>query len=137
MTQFVDWDDSWAFLTHSTGSDIDAVAVNDDGTLTSDELSLDGYDGVEIGVSSYEDDTGACDGDVYVYVLGYGATGWETINDSPRIGKVLDQAQNTTRYGRFSVSAGRYSSIKLLVDNDCGQQVAISIKYKRSQLGSS
>lgn len=136
MTQYIDWDDTFAFLTHSSGSDIDAVAVNDAASLTSDEVSLDGYDAVEIGVASVEDNTGACDGNVLIYVLGYGATGWETADDAPALGAVIAQAQNTTRYAHFSVSAQRYSSFKILVYNDCGQQVAVSIKYKRSQLGS-
>jgi len=136
MAQYVGWDDSWLFLDYSSGTDIDGIAVADEATLTSDELSLDGYLSAEIGVASVEDNTGACDGDVYVYILGYGATGWETITDNPHVGAVLDQAQNTTRYKRFPISASAYSSFKILIDNDCGQEVAISIKYKRSQIGS-
>jgi hypothetical protein len=137
VTQYVNWDDAFAFLTYSTGTDINAVAVNDAASLTSDEVSLDGYDGAEIGVASVEDDTGACDGNVLVYVLGYGALGWETISDAPMLAAVMGQVRNQTRYAHASISAERYSAFKALVYNDCGQQVAISIKYKRSQLASS
>jgi len=136
MTQFIDWDDSWTFL-QASAADIDSTAVADAAQLTSDELSLDGYAGAEIGVASVEDNTGACDGDVTVYVLGYGATGWQTIDDSLHIGDTIDQDQNATMRAHFVVDADRYSSFKVLVDNQCGQEVAISIKYKRSQFGSS
>jgi len=136
MAQFIDWDDAFSFLDYSSGTDIDEIAVADAASLTSDELSLDGYDGAEIGVASIEDNTGACDGNVEVYVLGYGATGWETIDDAPWSPAVIEQEQNATNYAHFSVSASRYSAFKVLVYNDCGQQVEISIKYKRSQVGS-
>jgi hypothetical protein len=63
-------------------------------------------------------------------VLGYGATGWETILDAPVPRAILDQVQNQTCYAAFSVDPARYGSFKILVDNDCGQQVAVSIKVR-------
>jgi hypothetical protein len=129
------WGD-WAFLDYNTGTDIDAVALNDEATLTSDEFSLDGKAACEVGVSTVGDNTGACDGDLYVYVLGYGATGWETISDAPMQAAALDQAQNTTRHASFSIDPAEYSAFKILVDNDCGQQVAVSIKVKTATFDS-
>jgi hypothetical protein len=122
------WGD-WAFL-QSGAADIDATAVNDEATLTSDEFSLDNKAACEVGIASVEDNTGACDGDVIVYVLGYGALGWETISDAPVPRAILDQVQNETRYAAFSVDPAKYGSFKVFVDNDCGQQVAISIKVR-------
>jgi hypothetical protein len=137
MALYYNWDDNWTFLDYSSGTDIDGIALNDAASLTSDELTLDGYTGAEIGVATVEDNTGATDGNIEIYVLGYGATGWETRDDNPWLAGVIEQEQNATNYRRFSVSAMDYSSFKVLAYNDCGQQVSISIKYKRSQIASS
>ena len=125
-----------AFVDYNTGSDIDAVLVNDEATLTSDEVSLDNLAACEIGVSCVEDNTGACDGNVYVYVLGYGATGWQAIADDLVPIVVIQQDQNTTRSKSFSINPQDYGSFKLLIDNDCGQQVAVSVKMRTATFDS-
>lgn len=135
-SQYVNWDDTWTFLKNDSAVDIDAMAVANLGAILSEEISLDGYAGVEFGVASYEDNTGAPTGYVNVYVLGYGATGWQTIDDDPALVAPIQQAQNATRRKRFSVPASRFSSVKILTDNQCGQEVAVSIKYKRAKVDS-
>ncbi len=71
---------AWAFG-DASAADIDATALNDGSTLTSDEISLDNLAACEIAVSCVEDNTGACDGNVYIYLLGQGATAWQTADD--------------------------------------------------------
>lgn len=133
MAQYYDWAD--AEFAEVSSVDVDATAVADAASLTTDAVSLDGYTGAEVMVTTVEDNTGACDDNVYVYVLGLGATGYETIDDAPALAAVIDQVQNTTRHAHFAIDAAEYSSFKILVFNDCGQEVAVSIKVALAQLG--
>ena len=114
-----------------TGTDITSIDVNDEATLTSDALSLDQKAAVEISVKWVEGNDGACDGDVLVYVLrDTDGTNYQTINDAPDLGCSIDATQNTTRYKTFTVSAAHVSSLKILVDNDSGQDGDLTIKYR-------
>lgn len=129
--------DTGAHVTYNSGTDVDDLAVADEATLTSDEIDLDGKAACEISVKSVEDNTGACDGDVYVYVLrpdnDPDSEGWQDINDALR-GVAIDQAQNTTKRVAFSVDPGDVSKFKILVDNDCGQEVAITININTATI---
>jgi len=119
---------AYAFLTYSTGTDIDAIDVNDEATLTSDAVDLDGKAACEISVEWVEDNDGACDGKVLVYVLGADGDGdYETIDDTPALGGVIAAEQNTTRYKRFNVDPALFGTFKILVDNDSGQDGDLSI----------
>ena len=131
MTTYYQQWDAWDYAEVSA-VDVNATTLADEATLTTDEIVLDEKEELEVGIVSTEDNTGACDGDVLVYVLGYTGGVWQTINDNPDLGCVIDQVQNTTRYGHFSVSAKEFSSVKILVDNDCGQEVALTIQYRRA-----
>jgi len=123
---------SWAFVDYSGGTDIDAIDVDDEATLTSDEVSLDDVAACEISVEWVEGNDGACDGDVYVYVLGEDGDGdYQDIDDNIMLGCVIDATQNTTRQGRFAIDPGRFGSFKLLADNDSGQDGDLSI-WKRT-----
>lgn len=119
---------TWAFVTYSTGTDIDAIDVNDEATLTSDEIDLDGKAACEISVEWVEGNDGACDGDVYIYVCREDGDGdYETINDNPALGAVIDATQNATRIKTFYVDPGRTGSVQILVDNDSGQDGDLSM----------
>lgn len=123
-----DWGD-WAFAQYSS-ADVDAVALADGSTLTVAEISLNGKAACEVGVTAVEDNTGSVDGKVRVYVLGYGATGWQAAQDGPAFAGQLNSAQNAFRHLSFSVSPAEFGSFKVLVENDCGQEVAVSLKYR-------
>ena len=124
---------SLAHVTYSTGSDVDGVAVNDEATLTTDAVDLDDVAACEVSVEAYEDNTGATNGDIHVYLLRSNldpdSEGWQDINDASEVA-VISIDQNTTRRKTFPVDPGEVGSFKLLVDNDCGQQVAVTINYR-------
>jgi len=133
-SQYIDWG-SWSALTYSTGTDITAIDVNDEATLTSDAVSLDLKVACEISVKWVEGNDGACDGDVYVYVLrDTDGTNYQTIDDNPALGCVIDATQNTTRYKTFTIDAAEVSDFKILVDNDSGQDGDLTIKYRTAIL---
>lgn len=143
MPQFIDWDASWTVVTYSTGTAWTSVAIADEADLTSDAMSLDGKVAAEISVTVVEDNTGACNGDVYVHVCrDTDGTNYEDFtadddNDNPALLMVIDATQNKTRRKTATIYADEVSSFKIAVDNDCGQEVAVSVKVRYAVLGSS
>lgn len=141
MSQYVDWG-AWAYVTYSTGTDWDGDALADEADLVSDAISLDEKIAAEVSVVIVEDNTGACNGDVYVYLLrDTDGTNYEDFtadddNDLPELVLVIDATQNKTRRGTFSVDAAMVGSFKVAVDNDCGQEVTVAVRYRTAVLGS-
>jgi hypothetical protein len=141
MAQYVDWG-SWAAVQYSSGTDWTSVDIADEADLVSDAVSLDTKVSAEVSVAVVEDNTGACDGDVYVYLLrDTDGTNYEDFtadddNDDPELVMVIDATQNKTRRGTFTVLAERVGSFKVAVDNDCGQTVTTTLKYRTSNIGS-
>lgn len=135
-TQYIDWDASWTAVTYSTGTDWTSVAIADEADLTSDAMSLDTKVACEISVTAVEDNTGACDGNLYVYVCrDVDGTNHQDFtadddNDSPALLMVIDPVQNKTRRGTATIWADEVSSFKIAVDNDSGQELAVSVKVR-------
>ncbi len=112
-------------------SDVNGTALADGSQLTIDNIPLDGYASAEFIVTAVEDDTGVCDGDIYAYVCGGEDGGsYETIDDDPLQADSVAMVQDTTRRMRFSVDPAEYGDCKILIDNDCGQEVAVTIRYR-------
>jgi hypothetical protein len=129
MAQGYQWS-AWSFV-QASAADIDATAVNNAAELTSDEISLDGKAACEIALASAEDNTGACAGTSYCYILGQGGDGtWQVTADFPLVGAAWTQTQNATNRRVFDVLPSQFGSFKLLFDNNCGQQVAASLKIR-------
>lgn len=133
---YIDWDAAWTVVDYNSGTDWTSVAIADEGDLTSDALSLDGKVAAEISVICVEDNTGACDGNVYVYVCrDTDGTNYEDFtadddNDSPALLMVIDPVQNKTRRKTATIGADEVSSFKIAVDNDSGQELAVSVKIR-------
>jgi len=119
---------SWDYLTYAGPNDIDGYDLDDETTLTSLEFSLNIIAAAEISVKWVEGNDGACDGDVYVYILAYdGESNWQTIDDAITPAAVIDATQNTTRIVNFRILGSDYGSFKILVDNDSGQDGDLTI----------
>ena len=132
---YYDWDANWTVVDYDAGTDWTAVAVADEGDLTSDAISLDGKVACEISVTCVEDNTGACDGNVYIYICrDVDGTNFEDFtaddNDAPALGCVIDPVQNKTRRKTFTIDAGQVSKFKIALDNDSGQELATSVKIR-------
>lgn len=126
-----DWG-AWAFAKDSGGGDWDADALADAATETSNtSISLDGMAACEVGIALAEDNTGAIDGVVTVYVLGSGGgiADEETTIGSPWA-FTITPVQNDTVYKRFSVDPAQYGDFKIAVENQGGQELAVSVKYR-------
>lgn len=127
-----------AHLTYNTGTDIDDIAIADEGTLTSDELDLDGKAACEISVKTIEDDTGACDGNVNIYVLGTDndpdSEGWQDKDDLGVLSFAIDQAQNATERLVFALDPKQISKAKIYCYNQAGQEIALTINYRTATI---
>jgi len=123
------WGD-WGYVQKEGPADIDAHDLDDEATLTTLEVDLDGKAACAVAVKWVEGNDGACDGDVYVYLLEYdGEDTWQTIDD-PSVQKwTIDAAQDTTRILPFSIDPKHVRSFKLLIDNDSGQDGDLTISY--------
>lgn len=121
-------------------SDVDGTAVADAAAITCDAVELDVKASCEIGVSVVEDNTGACDGNVYISVLRTDndedsetfQTGPTTgpVYTDPVWGTIIDPAQNTTRQTTFTLMGMQVSRFKLHILNDSGQELAVTANYK-------
>ena len=132
---------SVAHLLYSAGSPIDGVAVADQAVLTSDAVSLDLLATRVYSVTVVEDNTGACDGNVIISILGSdldpdsegyqaGPTTGSVYTDAVMSGGIIDPVQNTTRISPpISVSGSQCPRHKVHVLNDGGQELAVTINY--------
>jgi hypothetical protein len=123
---------AWAFAKDDGGTDWDADALADNATeISNTPISLDTKAACEVGIALYEDNTGAIDGVVTIYVLG---SGGGIADEEPAIGSpwafTITPVQNDTVYKRFSVSAADYGDFKIAVKNESGQELAVSVKYR-------
>lgn len=140
-TQYVDWDAAWTVVTHSTGTAFTSVAIADEADLVSDAISLDGKAACEISITAVEDNTGDINGRLYVYVCrDVDGTNYEDFtadddNDYPLLGCVVIPFRNKTRRKTFTIGADEVSSFKIAVDNDAGQELAVSVKVKFAVIG--
>ena len=124
-----DWG-SWAAMQISA-SDWTADAVADTATDTGDATSLDKKTGCEVGITLVEDNTGAIDGDVTVHVLGsVDGTNYENITTSGAWAFNITPVQNATVYKRFSIDPSMYGDFKLALENQSGQELAATVKYR-------
>jgi hypothetical protein len=131
------WSDSWTFLTKSGGGDWSALAVADDGNAGSTAISMDGYAAVDIAFDLYEDNTGAINGNVTIAVLADAdGTNYEDVPGlagaqvgGPMKFQVLP-VQNDHVYGHFRLLGSDWSSFKIWILNEGGQELATSFRYK-------
>lgn len=126
---------AWADLTHNTGTDIDGHALADEAQLTSDEIDFDNLAGCEINVDAVEDNTGAIDGYLYIYVLRETEAGYEAIVDGPWV-IPLEVVQNAKRQVVFSIDPSQLGGGKILFDNDAGQELAITCQIRTATFDS-
>ena len=130
-----DWG-AWAFALDAGGGNWDADTIADTASITSNtSISMDVIAACEVGVVLVEDNTGAIDGNVTIYVLGDGAgiQDEEITVGTPWAFKVRP-VQNDTVVVRFSVDPSMYGSFKIALYNDSGQTLATSVKYRTATI---
>ena len=124
---------AWAFMQKAAGNwSTDALA--DNGTETGDATALDGKAACIVGIGLAEDNTGAIDGVVTVYVLGETDVAYE----EPTIGSpwafTITPVQNDAVYKQFAIDPKYYDNFKIAVLNEAGQELAVTVKYKTATI---
>lgn len=130
-----DWPASWSAMQKSA-TDWTSDALSDNATETGDALENDVKASTEISITAVEDNTGAIDGVCTVYVLG-------EIDDTPNFEEpgqgnpfsfTFTPIQNDTVRIRFRIHGCDYATFKIAIKNESGQEVAITVKYKQSDV---
>ena len=126
---------SWAFVQDADPSDWDAEALADNATETSGAaISLDGKAACIVGIGLYEDNTGAIDGVVTVYVLGETDVAYEETTIGSPWSFTITPVQNDTVYKQFAIDPKYYDNFKIAVKNEAGQELAVTVKYKTATI---
>ena len=128
-----------------SAADVDDTAVADQAAITCDVVELQTKASCEIGVVVVEDNTGACDGNVYISILRtdnaedaeafqVGPTTGPVFTDAVWVAAVIDPVQNTTRRATFTIMGMQVSRFKLHILNDGGQTLDVTASYKLSTI---
>lgn len=125
---------AWGYVQKAGPANIDAHDLDDEATLTSLEIDLDGKAACQAAVKWVEGNDGAVDGDLYIYLLEYdGEDTWQTINDAVQKW-TLDVVQNATRILTFSIDPKHAGGFKLLFDNDSGQDGDLTVSFRTATI---
>ena len=126
---------AWAFALDDGGTDWDADALADNATeISNTAISLDTKASCIIGIDAYEDNTGAIDGVVTVYVLGETGLDFEETTIGAPHSFTFTPVQNETVHIPFEVDPKFYDNFKIAVKNESGQELAITVKYKTATI---
>ena len=128
-----DWG-AWAFVQESA-SNWDADLLADNGTDTSDAITVDVKSSITIGMAFYENNTGAIDGVVTIFILGdAGGIAYEEtlIGNAQKF--QITPVQNDTVYTEFTIDPRDHNNFKIAVLNESGQELAVSCKYKTADI---
>lgn len=125
---------SWAAMQKSESA-WTSDDLTDTSTETGDEVDLDGKAACEVGIEAVEDNTGAIDGVVTVYILG-------SVNADPDFegtaqasyALTFEPVQNDTVYKRFSVDPARFGSFKVAIENQAGQTLSMSVTVRTATI---
>jgi len=126
---------AWAFVKDADPSDWDADLLADNATETSGTvISLDGIAACIIGIGLYENNTGAIDGVVTVFVLGETDVAYEETTIGSPWSFTITPVQNDTVYKQFAIDPKYYDNFKIAVLNESGQELAVTVKYKTATI---
>ena len=123
---------AWTAVTKSGTGDWTALAVADNGNAGSAAIAFGTKAAIKIGYSLVEDNTGAIDGVVTIYVLNETADADYQIYgvDSPYRFQVTP-TQNATIRDWFTLYSGSWGdSVKIWMLNEAGQELATTFKYQ-------
>lgn len=132
----IKWDD-WNYVQKSA-ADWNDDALADNATETSDALDIavaSPHAGCLIGGTLVEDNTGAIDGVVTIYVLGLVGDDGDggDVYQEPGIGNpwsfTVTPIQNDTVQFRFTISPLDYDKVKIAIKNESGQELAVTVEY--------
>ncbi len=112
--------------------DFEDKSIADEAAALSNAVDIDGKAACEVRVAVTEPDVGAPTGDVVAYIV----RGSQDADDRLALGTVVTlDTQAETREGVFSVDPGKMADFKVLVENDCGQTVTVTVQARTATFG--
>jgi len=125
---------SYAYVQKSA-SNWSSDALADAGTETSDSTSIDGKAAAVVSVEAVEDNTGAIDGEVTVYILGdIDGTNFEETTIGTPFAVNFTPVQNDTVRVLIPVDPRVYKNFKVAVENQGGQELSISVRIATADI---
>ncbi len=127
------WGD-FGFAQTDAPADFDAVSIANAASQITEAISLNGKTSAEVAATVDVPDA-EVDGEIVIYLLKEGATGWQTDEDALHPLITIPAVRNETLHGNKAVPADWLKQFKLLAVNECGQTVDVSIKVRTSEMG--
>lgn len=125
---------AWAFVQKSA-SNWTADDITDTNTETGDAVDLDNKAACEISIWAAEANIGTISGDVTVWILGAVDTStYEVPGKGNPAAISFTPVQNETIYKRIAVDPAMYGTFKVAVENQSGQTLAITVKYRTATI---
>lgn len=128
---------SWSSYSavQKAASDWSADALADAATETGDSISIDVKAAAVVSITAVEDNTGAIDGDCTVYILGdIDGTNFEEPSIGNPFSVTFTPVQNDTVRILVPVDPRIYKNFKVAIENQAGQEVAISVKLATANI---
>lgn len=125
---------SYSAVQKSAG-DWTADLLADNATETGDSTSIDGKAAAVVTIAAVEDNTGAIDGVITVFILGDidGTLFEETTIGNP-FAVVFTPVQNDTARVIIPVDPRIYKNFKVAILNEAGQEVGITVKIATADI---
>lgn len=122
------WEAAWSAYQKSA-VDWTSDDLADAATETGDALDCDGKAAVQISITAVEDNTGAIDGAVTVHIMREVDDGTFETQSLASFAASFTPVQNATVYKSYPLDCSQWNQIKVAVENQSGQTLAISVKY--------
>lgn len=127
---------AWAAVQKSGGGDWTTLAVADNGNAGSGAIAFGTKTALKVGFSLIEDNTGAIDGVVTIYVLNETADGdYQVYGDDSPYSFQITPVQNKTIRDWFTLNANEWGdSVKVWMLNESGQELSTTFKYQTADV---
>lgn len=120
---------SWAAM-QKGATDWTTDALADNGTETGDATSIDQKAACVVSVTAAEDNTGAIDGDVTIYILGdIDGTNYEETTIGTPYKQTFTPVQSDAVRVIVPVDPRIYKNFKVAIENQSGQELSMTVKY--------
>lgn len=129
------WDAGWTAVPEEDTTDWTTITQADASGAQSDPISNDGKAVTEVSVKMIEDNTGAINGPITLYILGdTDGTIYEDITNSKPISWDFTPTQNATVVTRFRILGSDFSKFRIHLQNESGQELVTTMKFRQATI---
>lgn len=126
--------DSYAFVQKSAG-DWSSDAISDTATEIGDSTSIDGKAAADVSITATEDNSGAIDGVVTVYILGdIDGSNFEEVGIGNPFSIAFTPIQDDTVRILIPIDPRMYKNFKVAIENQGGQELVFSVRIATADI---